>query len=330
MKVDAYCSLRHYLDHLAPVWLALPDEVRGTLIAPPDVLAWGQRSGAPHPVTGALGFPDRRSRDPVLVASFPDHYAVRPRPTVMVNHGAGQTYLGDAQARGNECYSGGPGRERVLLHLEPGALAARQSEQAGMPYAVVGSPRLDPWHDGSCRVDHASAKVAIGFHHNGRGCPEQRTALTHYEPVLYSLRDQFDLIGHGHPRSWDRTAHMWSKLGVRAESDFARVLDEAAVYVTDTSSTGVEFASTGRPVIFCSAPWYRREVDHGGRFWEWPRHALHVEDPAYLLDAVTTALDDPDPLVKCQQPMVEQVFWQCDGEAAQRAAAAIVRLLADR
>lgn len=332
VKVDAYCSLRHYLDHLAPVWLALPEEMRGELIATPEVIAWGQRPGARHPVQALGGFPDRRRRSPVLVAGFTDHHAVRPRPTIMLNHGAGQSYAGDPQARGHEAFSGGPGRERVLLHIEPGALAAKATAAAGRPFVAVGSPKLDPWHDGSCHVDHDSAKIAVGFHHDARGGgpPEQRSALAHYSGILQRLARRFDLIGHGHPRSWDRTAHMWAKLGVRAEPDFARVLDEAAVYVTDTSSTGLEFASTGRPVIFCSAPWYRRDVDHGGRFWEWTRHALHVEEPEELLVTVAQALADPKEAVAKQWPMVDQVYLQRDGQAAQRAAAAIVSLLADR
>lgn len=332
MKIDAYCSLRHYLDHVAPIWRALPEHLRGTLIAPQDVAAWGRRSGAPHPVEAVQGFPDRRSRQPVIVASFTDHHAVRPRPTVLVNHGAGQSYLGDQNARGHEAFSGGPGRERVLLHIEPGPLAAMQTAKAGQSYAMVGSPRLDPWHDGSCRVDHQSRVVAIGFHHNARqgGCVEQWSALEHFRPVLADLAQRFDLLGHGHPRSWDRTSHMWGTLGVRAEPDFAKVLDQAAVYVTDTSSTGPEFASTGRPVIFCSAPWYRRHVKHGGRFWEWPQHALHVEEPGDLADAIATALSDPSELVARQWPMVDGVFAAEDGQAAQRAAEAIVSLLADR
>lgn len=335
--IDAYAGWRHFADHLAPIWLALPEDLRGRFSAPPEVARWMVRPGAPHPVTvDGSGFPDRKSRAPILVASFTDHHAVRPRPTVLANHGAGQSYLGDPAAKGNECFSGGPGRERVLLHLEPGPLAAAKSDAAGYRYELVGSPRLDPWHDarergsGERSGESDPLTVAIGFHHNARGCAEQMTAQPHYDPVLPTLAARYELVGHGHPRSWERTAHHWGKLGVRAEPDFARVLDQAAVYVTDTSSTGVEFASTGRPVIFCSAPWYRRDVDHGGRFWEWPRHALHVEEPADLPDAISVALGRPECLARRQWPMVDGVFAAVDGRAAQRSAAAIVSLLAER
>lgn len=322
--IDAYASWRHYADHLAPVWAALPEESRGCFYATPEVITWLSRPTAPVRVEASPGFPDRAAKHPVLVAGFTDHHAVRPRQTVLLNHGAGQSYLGSV-AKGNECYSGGPGRERVLLHLEPGPLAAKRTADAGQPFVEVGAPKLDPWHVGR-RVMPSDPVVAFGFHHEARGCAEQRSALPYYREAIEALSGRVTLLGHGHPRGWERTANWWSKLGVEAEPDFARVLDRATVYVTDTSSTGVEFASTGRPVIFCSAPWYRRDIDHGGRFWDWTDHALHVQDPADLATAVRVAQGWPA-LLERQQAIVESVYCATDGRATERAVAAVVDLV---
>lgn len=328
--IDAYASWRHYADHLAPVWAALPPEARGRFYAPLEVASWLRRTGAADPVQVAGPWPPRDRRPPVLVASFTDHHDMRPRPTVIVNHGAGQSYLGDPAARGHECFAGGPGRERAILHLEPGPLAGRAAFAAGYRFEMVGSPRLDRWHIDPPRP--GNGVVAFGFHHTGRnGPPEQRSALDHYREAVADVCGQLGdrALGHGHPRSWVRTWDWWAKLGVRAEPDFERVLAEADVYVTDNSSTGVEFASTGRPVIWCSAPWYRRGVTHDGRFWDWPEHSLHVERPGALAGAIRTALSWRRSLAAMQAPMVADVFAATDGHAAERAAQAIVRTLAE-
>lgn len=328
--IDAYASWRHFADHLAPVWLALPEEVRGRFFGPPEVAAWLRRPAAPYPVSVDDHWPGRKRRFPVLVASFGDHHAVRPRPTVIVNHGAGQSYLGDPAARGHECFAGGPGRERALLHLEPGPLAGRAAAAAGYRFEMIGSPRLDHWHRSPARPRRGV--VAFGFHHTGmNGPPEQRSAFPHYREAIACMCAQLGhrALGHGHPRSWSRYADFWGSIAVPHVEDFEAVLAEADVYVTDISSTGVEFASTGRPVVWCSSPDYRRGVDHGGRFWDWPRHSLHVERPEALAAAIHTAEARQSAVVAMQAPMVADVFAAVDGRAAERAAQAIVRTLAE-
>jgi len=330
-QIDAYCSWTHYADHVAPIWNALPPEVRGRFYGPPEVASWLRRNGAAHPVQVAGPWPPKDRRLPVLVASFSDHHAVRPRPTVIANHGAGQSYFGDPDARGQECYAGGPGRERAILQLEPGPLAGRAASAAGYRFEMIGSPRLDHWHSDPPRPDNGV--VAFGFHHTGlNGPPEQRSAFPEYRDAIAAVCAGLGAraLGHGHPRSWQRFADWWERIGVRAEPDFEVVLAQADVYVTDNSSTGVEFASTGRPVIWCSTPAYRRGVDHGGRFWHWTEHSLHVEQPSNLAWAVGRALAEPYTLSIMQRPMVADVFAATDGRAAQRAADAIVSVLAER
>ena len=50
--------------------------------------------------------------------------------------------------------------------------------------------------------------------------------------------------------------------------DFDEVMERSTLYICDNSSTLYEFASTGRPVVVLNAPWFRRDIEHGLRFWE--------------------------------------------------------------
>lgn len=310
--IDCFASWQHYLPHLLPVWRALPDEVRGTFFV--SFPAEGFR----------LGRPDGRSTNPVLVAGISDHYLVHPRPTIMVNHGVGQTYNGAGDGRGGDAYSGGPGRERVVLHLEPGPLAARASADGGLPYEVVGSPMMDSVGPRSSDA----AIVAMSFHHTvPQACPEQRSALPHYEAVLSEIAQRFYLFGHGHPRSWPKAHKLWTELRVNPVPDFSRVLQMASVYVVDNSSSAAQAAAMGIPVILLSAPWFRRDVEHDGRFWQWPRHMVHVSEPDDLAETIDRVLSDPATYVEQQRPVVEDCYVAVDGRASLRASEAILRVL---
>lgn len=320
--IDAYAEWPHFVWHLLPIWDALPADARGTFYAPRHICAR-------YPDVGLVeGLPARDGTAPVLVAGFGDAHQCRPRPVVLVNHGAGQTYT---QTRSPESFSGGPGRDRVILHLEPGPLAARASKRAGYPYVEVGVPAMDPWHQPPTCPFAESPVVAVALHHNGRGAPEQMSAWTHYEAAFAELAACVDVVGHGHPRGWERTRNKWHAAGVTTEESFARVLDTASLLVTDISSVGPLFASTGRPVVWISAPWHTAAPESGGRFHDWTRAVEeahgHVTDPADLADTVQHHLFHPSRLVAAQRAIVDDVFYACDGHAAERAADAIVQVL---
>lgn len=135
--LDGYASAAHYAAHLVPIWDALPAEVRGAFYAPRASDPWGEP------------LPPRWPRDRiVLVASYVDALKCRPRSLVYVEHGAGQAYPGDARSARNPSYSGGDSLENVILFLCPSeTVAARWRERyPAVPVAVVGCPKLDPWH----------------------------------------------------------------------------------------------------------------------------------------------------------------------------------------
>ena len=327
--IQAYASLPHYREHLAPIVEALPPGVFGEWWAPMR-RPWGRPLGR-----------EDRSGHLWLVAGASDVQRLGPGvPCVLVSHGADQSYHGDETAARHPSYAGGNGMEQVRLFVCPSESSA-QRWLARYPEArtvVAGCAKLDRWNRESriANRDFANRqsgplRVAVAMHWPNSLCPEAGTAWSHYRPVMPDLRDALaargaELVGHGHPRWWRQYRTDWARMGVRAVEDFAAVMDEADVLVVDNSSTGPEFASTRKPIIWVSAPWWRRDVDHGGRFWSWVQGMPHVEEPEQLVPTVLTVLDHPERHAAAQARMVASVYAHTDGRAAERAAAAIMQV----
>lgn len=187
---------------------------------------------------------------------------------------------------------------------------------------------------GAGEREHGSGRtrrrvVAVAFHWPNTLCSESQWALPHYRSALPRLRDELaaadvELVGHGHPRAWRQLRREWHRLGVRPIDSLARVFDEADLLVVDNSSAGPEFASLGRPIVWLSAPWYRRDVQHGGRFWDWTVGVPHVEEPDELASTVLATLAEG--LGEGHARLVEAVYSHTDGNAARRAADAILEV----
>jgi hypothetical protein len=150
--IDALAFEPQFLDHIAPVWLALPQ--RGTFYVDPMLMDRAARLGVsavaqprpPHTVTQPKPNPGYR---PALVASYGDIKEGRRLgygPFAFLEHGAGQTYdAGRTQKRGHASYSGGQDREDNELVLVPNEHAAGRW-RASYPDArvvIVGCPKLD-------------------------------------------------------------------------------------------------------------------------------------------------------------------------------------------
>jgi len=116
-------------------------------------------------------------------------------------------------------------------------------------------------------------------------------------------------------------------LGIEPVEDFEDVLERADLYMCDNSSTLFEFASVGRPVVVLNAPWYRRHIEHGLRFWEAATVGVQVDHPAELRDAVMQALEDPPEQQAARQAAVRIAYTYTDGQASKRAAQEILELL---
>jgi glycosyltransferase involved in cell wall biosynthesis len=170
--------------------------------------------------------------------------------------------------------------------------------------------------------------VAISFHWDAAVCPETRSAWRYYDPHLPRLcaDPRFRVVGHGHPRLWPTIRRRWAELGVEQWPDVDRVLSEADLLVVDNSSIAFEMAAIGTPVVLLNLPSYRRDVEHGGRFWSAPP-GVQVDHPSELADAIACALTDPPAHRAIRARAVEWAYSSVDGHASERAAAAILEAM---
>ena len=298
--IDALATQPHYRAHLLPIWEALPEALRGRFLDHPS--------------------PDMAPT--VMVAGYADYMRTRARRVIFVEHGAGQTY-GEP---GHPCYSGGRGRERVALFICPSQRVAHRNtaRYPSVPAVAVGGPNLDRWH--AAPPTPEPGLVGISFHWPAMVAPESRGAMTHYLQALEGLGRRFRVLGHAHPRIATAARRAYEKAGIPFTEDFAEVMDRCAVYAVDNSSTLYEFASTDRPVVVMDAPWYRRGVEHGLRFWEHADVGVRIGDPQDLGAAIEVALMDAPEVAARRRAITAQVYAYTDGHAAERAARAIAEL----
>jgi hypothetical protein len=327
VKVDVLVSEPHFLDHTAPVYLALPPEMRGDFVlirsryaGPVDPQMMLARA-ASRGVIATYALPDEDRL--TLVASFGDLKAARSLKRTRfanIEHGIGQSFV-DTK---HPSYAGGTGRADVSLFLTPNEHSARRWRQAypGVKVAVVGCPKLDSLPG---RGAGERPVVAISFHWGGGFPPETRSAFDDYKGQLADLAERYTVIGHGHPRYLPNLARFYKRLGIPVVPDFADVCRQTDLYVCDTNSTIFEFAHTGRPVLLLNKPGrqgYRKDIEHGLRFWEAAAVGVQCDSPKDLVDKVAEALADSPEQQAARQTALRIVYKYRSG-AAQRAAAAL-------
>lgn len=350
MTVDALAYESQFLDHLAPVWRALPESSRGSFYVAPQLVDRARARGidplprAPLDVyRGRPIAPNAGARRPALVASYGDTKEARRfgyGPIAYLEHGIGQSYgRGDRRGRENGSYSGGADRDDTTLFLVPGPDPAERWRVA-YPSArveIVGSPRLDelPGRNAEDRINKRDSApiVAISFHWPAPISVSgyAGTAIGDHSRQLRSIADAYETIGHAHPKGdWpQRAARTFAKADIPFVDDFDTVCRWADVYICDNSSTIYEFAATGRPVILLNAAtWSRRGPELGLRFWA----AAHVGQnvaPGELTPAVVArALELRDDDVAAREDALNKVYAYRSG-AAERAAEAIVDWLGE-
>lgn len=330
VRLDCLAGEAHFIDHLAPIWHALPAENRGVFIVAPDLVARGPELGI-EMTAHTRG----RRTEPVLVASWGDVQTARRAGRTQIariEHGIGQSYAGDphAHAATHESYAGGKGQEGVGLFIVPNQHAADRWRRAYPPSSVVtvGSPKIDvpPAYERDGEV------IAVSTHFDARVCPETRSAWPLYRDAMVDLAKRRRVIAHGHPRIAFEVSQWARRHDIEFVGSFREVQRRAAVYVCDNSSSMYEFAAMGRPVVVLDLPTgrikgigYRRDVDHGLRFWEAADVGVRIDDPADLPEAVRIALVDPPGIRANREAALDIVYAYRDGRAAARAAAALLQ-----
>jgi hypothetical protein len=313
--IDAVAREDHFTDHIIPIWLALPAEQRGTFYA------LHPRPGIPNM---AGGIPPR-GNTPTLAASAGDMKRSRRsgRPVALMEHGCGQSFGGDPKSSIFSSYAGGRDRDAQMF-LHPGQHPAAR-DRAAYPKSrieVVGCAKLDSL---PTRVPDGRTTVCVSFHWNCAVAQETRPAYDAFQDHVWRLARApgITVIGHGHPRVISKLNAWYRRIGIETVRNFEDVCRRADVYVNDASSTLFEFASTGRPVVVLNAPRYRRNVDHGLRFWEASGVGVNVSVSDDLEGAVRLALTDPPEQQQAREAALDLVYAYRTGGAA-RAAEALV------
>ncbi len=106
---------------------------------------------------------------------------------------------------------------------------------------------------------------------------------------------------------------------MQAVEDWNALLGRLTVLVADNTSALPEAMAVGASAVFLNTPDYRRNVEHCGRFWSYPRGGFSCDDPADLTATVLRAMGGPPPEA---QAVARSIYGPLGG-AAERAAAAI-------
>lgn len=304
---------------MLPIFEALPDDVRGKVMPleyPP-----------PFPLPGRAA----------LVASWQDVAQLSGRATMIyVEHGAGQGYAGDPHSARAPGYStsGGKRHMGVIGFIAPSQLVADRWTTA--PAIAVGCPKLDRYLREPRVVDPWS--VCFAFHWDGGNVSQEAsTAWHHYSVemplIVKRLRLQgFDVYGHAHPRWEGRLDAALSHCGFDAvlPTD-ADVLSTCGTLLVDNSSLGIEMMAVGGTTAWLNAPWYRRDVAHGGRFWNWTEGIPMFDGPEQLIDLdAGTILGWVSGVASARRRIVDEVYAHTDGHSAERAAQWVVDLIGQR
>lgn len=320
----------HFLEHLAPVWHALPELARGRFYVDARLLS----RALELELDAVEGWPTRDRSRACAVASWGDlRIVTRVRPvSVLFEHGAGQSYRGEPGSRRHASYVGGRGREGVKLFVVPGqhAAAANRRYYPTTPNAVVGSPRVDALAQ-IPRLEGPRA-AALSFHWRCKVSPETGSAIDHFAHALEKTRVELEaagveLLGHGHPRIFSELEELYLEAGIEPVRSFEEVVARADLYAVDNSSTLFEFAALDRPVVVLNSPEYRRGIEHGLRFWDAASVGLQVDRPAELASSILEALEDRPELAASRAAAVARVYACTDGTSARRAATALLELV---
>ncbi len=337
-KVDFMAYEGHFMDHLAPMFHALPASYQGKFLIRNALVNKAKALQLPFikygpQRKGAIEIMAQRQNLMVCAASGDLKTAHRAGAmAVFTQHGGGQSFT-----KLHSSYAGWPNHRNVAMFLHPGDHPAARDDAAykgRKPVRIVGCPKMDPWHSGQYEQPQNELPVVVfSTHWDCKVVPETRSAFWHMLPGLQQLArlngQEFILKGHGHPRILRQVIPEYRSLGIEVIRSFDQVMHQADLYIMDHMSTLYEFASAGpgghgRPVVVMNMPGYRRHVNHGLRFWDAAHVGINVDAPDQLVDGVRRALLDEPEQRRARLEAVQLVYKFTDGGAAQRAAAAIV------
>lgn len=323
---DFFASQDHFIDHLLPIYKAL-GPLAGTFYVVPGWLEYAQkrlpssecaqaatiREVRPHP---QIKFAVPPSDQPIIVAGSGDIWSVAEyiRPIVLLEHGCGLSFSGRHAA-----HSGGHGSRRfVNVFLMTNEYCASRDRAVwethnGAQQAkvfAVGAPKLDQYAD-LRKIEYVRKEqpvVCYTTHFDSLTVPETRSAFPYFRGVMPKLKEAFPgFIMHSHPRERYAVQPVADELGVEFVVQLEDVFKRADLLIGDAGSAPYEFASFGKPVVLCNAPWYRKNINHGLRFWR-DIPGLQCDFPETLVQVVQEALNDPPGARLLRVAAIEKVY----------------------
>jgi hypothetical protein len=248
VKIHTLSSRPQYQRHCEAIWRHVPPELKGESFHGPKARA------------------DRLPPEDVVLVGGAIDIDVVPNRIIYVEHGAGQTYTDITKPATAAHYPGGKHPSRVIGYVCPNNQVALAWDR---PTIVVGCPALD----GIQPQPRMPMVCALTFHWDAyRVSAEARSARDHYAEHLHMIvqwlrSHDVEPLGHWHPND-TTTKIMWDHLQIRTEPDIDNVLEQATFMIVDNSSAGYEANHVGIDTLWLNAPWYRKEVEHGLRFWD--------------------------------------------------------------
>lgn len=323
-RLDMLGEEQQFVDHLIPVWKALPAIARGRFMTHFAYVAYARSLGIDAVPRTAEG------SNPILVASVHDMktaMAMGRQRIARMEHGAGQSYAGNPSQpiAHHPSYAGGSGAGAVGLFLCPNEHSANRWQNAypKAKVAIVGCPKLDE----IIPFEHPMGPPIIGVtvHWNWNYLPELMSAFVSYNHSFIDLSQHHKVLGHAHPKDAPMVSRWFAKKDIPYAENLTQVFEKASLLVADNTSALFEFASTGRPVVVLNIPAYRREVNHGLRF-DWgtvTNVGVNCDRPQDLLAAVDLALTDPPEQQAAREAALDIVYAYRSG-ASLRAASALM------
>ena len=329
-KIDFFVEARHYYDHALPIWRKLPSQKKGNFYIsthihnikeyplPKDekIIVFNDLSSTIKELKGKKGLLVVFGLNKLL-------FNCLDRAFILVSHGVGQT-IGE----GNKYI---PYHEKCLLYILPNTIIENvyKRKYPHVKTYVAGCPKLDYWHTNPVKIKKTNPVITISFQYDSDLVPETKSSWPYFKPALVELASQkaWTILGHGHPGIIDELTPYYQQLGIEVVRDFDEVMERSTLYICDNSSTLYEFASTGRPVVVLNAPWFRRDIEHGLRFWEHADVGVNCDHPKELIPKIKEALRDSEEQKRLREKAVRAVYAVTDGTASQKAVEAIIACL---
>ena len=325
-KIDFLATEEHFAEHLLPLYHKLPEKHKGNFYTTQQAtnVPWSTHDNRVEIIKKINS--SNKERLLFLASLLTDIAEKINRPIGWINHGAGQTY-DTAKWR----Y-----KDHNNLHL---CICSNEhyynyvlNNSKCRNIAIIGTPKLDKWYNYK-KPKNDMPIIAISFHHDRQACSESMSAFPHFEEVLPQLftQQKWKILGHGHPRMIDKLIKIYNQYNIEYTKDFDEVLRRADLYICDHMSTLYEFATVdNKPVVVLNAPWYRRDVEHGLRFWEHSDVGINCNNPEDLFDCIEEALEDKPEQQMLRQKCLNAVYKYRDGKCTDRAVDELIKLVNSR